>query len=120
MRWVSSDCVICFVYLGLGREEMRVQRREERKIKINGDRLRVMRWVTSQMRVQRRQERKIKIITGQVRVIKWVSSMISDWVSSEMREHREERRDEMKVQRGEETKLKKKKLISGSEPSQKS
>ena len=101
--------MICFVYLGLGREEMRVQRREERKIKINGDRLRVMRWVTSQMRVQRRQERKIKIITGQVRVIKWVSSMIFDWVSSEMREHREERRDEMKVQRGEETKLKKKK-----------
>ena len=70
--------MICFVYLGLGREEMRVQRREERKIKINGDRLRVMRWVTSQMRVQRREERKIKIIAGRVRVMWWVSSIISD------------------------------------------
>ena len=33
LRWVISDCVICFVYLGLGREEMKVQGREERKIK---------------------------------------------------------------------------------------
>ena len=49
-------CVICFVYLGLGREEMRVQRREERKIKINADRVRVMRWVSSEMRVQKREE----------------------------------------------------------------
>ena len=72
--------MICFVYLGLGREEMRVQRRKERKIKINGDWLRVMRWVTSQMRVQRREERKIKIIAGRVRVIRWVSSINSDWV----------------------------------------
>ena len=51
MRWVSSDCVICFVYLGLEREEMRVQRREDRKIKINGDWVRVMRWVSTEMRV---------------------------------------------------------------------
>ena len=48
--------MICFVYLGLGCEEMRVQRREERKIKINVDRMRVMRWVSSEMKVQRREE----------------------------------------------------------------
>ena len=72
--------MICFVYLGLGREEMRVQRREDRKIKINGDWVRVMRWVSTEMRVQRREERKIKIIAGRVRVIRWVSSINSDWV----------------------------------------
>ena len=37
VRWVrviGVGRVICFVYLGLGREEMTVQRREERKIKL--------------------------------------------------------------------------------------
>ena len=37
MRWVrviEVGHVICFVYLGLGCEEMTVQRREERKIKL--------------------------------------------------------------------------------------
>ena len=48
--------MIYFVYLGLGRKEMRVQRREERKIKINVDLMRVMRWVSSEMRVQRIEE----------------------------------------------------------------
>ena len=48
--------MIYFVYLGLGCEEMRVQRREERKIKINVDRIRVMRWVSYEMKVQRREE----------------------------------------------------------------
>ena len=43
--------MIYFVYLGLGDEEMRLQRREEGKIKIDGDRMRVMRWVSSEMRV---------------------------------------------------------------------
>ena len=78
MRVIEVGRVICFVYLGLGHEEMRVQRREEGKIKINGDRLRVMRWVTSETQVQRREERKIKIIAGRVRVMWWVSSIISD------------------------------------------
>ena len=82
MRWVCSDCVICFVYLGLGREEMRVQRREERKIKINADRVRVMRRVSSEMGAQRGEERKIKIIFDWVRVR----------VSSEMRAQRGEER----------------------------
>ena len=70
MRWVSSDCVICFVYLGLGREEMR-----ERLKKM------LIRWVRvmevgefglctiffvylglgrEEMKVQGREERKIK------------------------------------------------------------
>ena len=48
--------MINFVYLGLGREEMRLQRREEIKIKINVNRMTVMRWVSSETRVQRREE----------------------------------------------------------------
>ena len=48
------------------------------------------------MRVQRREERKIKIIAGRVRVMWWVSSIISDWVrvrvSFEMRAQRGEER----------------------------
>ena len=70
MRWVSSDCVICFVYLGLGHEEMK-ERLKKKKL---------IRWVRvmevgefglctiffvylglgcEEMRVQRREERKI-------------------------------------------------------------
>ena len=39
-----------------------------------------MRWVSTEMRVQRREERKIKINVDRVRVMRWVSSIISDWV----------------------------------------
>ena len=74
--------MIYFVYLGLGCEEMRVQRREERKIKINVDWMRVMRWVSSEMGAQRGEGRKIKIISDWVRVR----------VSFEMRAQRGEER----------------------------
>ena len=109
MRWVrliEVGRVICFVYLGLGPSEMRTQRRKLLvwwELWEVGDRLRVMRggWL---LKLKYREERR-EIIAGRVRVMRggwvqynfWGESL--GWVLRHEGEHREERRDEMRVQR---------------------
>ena len=108
VRWVrliEVGRVICFVYLGLGPSEMRIQRRKLLvwwELWEVGDRLRVMRgeWL---LKLKYREERR-EIIAGRVRVMRggWVQYFRGEslgWVLRHEIEHREERRDESTEER---------------------